>query len=393
MSLYLALSMGLAAAYLTIQFAKFFLVLYYLRFFRKRYGHLCCPEGRAFTIMQPIMAGDPALAAILERNVCEHPEASFLWLLDQEDQGAHRITDLLQSKYPQSNIQICVVPPCPENTNPKLYKLHYAREYIGHDSVIVLDDDTFLPRGTAHFLIGGLEEFGLVSGLPCYLHDGRISSCLLAQFVNNNSAMTYLPLASFMQPVTINGMCYSIKSSTIDRLENFQPLLQYLADDLAVSRAVKDLHLPQLQLPYVQYIQTSLRGAGHYMLQMHRWYVFALLLLKNQSLSMNVMIFLLQGLGPFLFIAALLFSLIEFSMYTGFVAGIVLVLRMCMILFLQLRLAGRFHHHGILSFVSEILQPVHLFHALLWNRILWRRRHYRVFANDRFCNVHPGGRA
>ncbi len=49
------------------------------------------------------------------------------------------------------------------------------------------------------------------TGLPCYLDSGNFASSLLAQFVDNNSAMTYLSTLAFMAPLTINGMCYAMR--------------------------------------------------------------------------------------------------------------------------------------------------------------------------------------
>jgi ceramide glucosyltransferase len=40
-----------------------------------------------------------------------------------------------------------------------------------------------------------------------------------------------------------------------------------------------------------------------------------------------------------------------------------------------------------LSVVSELLQPLHMLHALVSRRIVWRTRRYLVRANDDFRAV------
>jgi ceramide glucosyltransferase len=63
-----------------------------------------------------------------------------------------------------------------------------------------------------------------------------------------------------------------------------------------------------------------------------------------------------------------------------------LVLRSVMLRSLQIRLTGAARHRPMLSLASELLQPLHLLHAMLVKSIRWRTRHYRVYDNDRFVS-------
>jgi ceramide glucosyltransferase len=59
-------------------------------------------------------------------------------------------------------------------------------------------------------------------------------------------------------------------------------------------------------------------------------------------------------------------------------------LRAVTLIVLQRRLTGRSRHAPVLSLVSELLQPLHMLHALISRRITWRTRRYLVRANDDF---------
>ena len=67
-------------------------------------------------------------------------------------------------------------------------------------------------------------------------------------------------------------------------------------------------------------------------------------------------------------------------------AGLLLIGRSTLLSAWQMRLFGVTAHHPFASLVSELLQPLHLAHALLSNRIRWRSRRYRVISNQDF---HP----
>ncbi len=60
--------------------------------------------------------------------------------------------------------------------------------------MVILDDDTILPPASLGALVAGLERAEVTTGLPRYYEDGRWPSRLLAQFVANNAATTYLSL-------------------------------------------------------------------------------------------------------------------------------------------------------------------------------------------------------
>jgi ceramide glucosyltransferase len=64
-----------------------------------------------------------------------------------------------------------------------------------------------------------------------------------------------------------------------------------------------------------------------------------------------------------------------------------LLLRALALVHLQRSIYGRALHAPVSSLLSELLQPLHLLHALLWRRIVWRTRRYRVRDDRHFEEI------
>jgi ceramide glucosyltransferase len=139
------------------------------------------------------------------------------------------------------------------------------------------------------------------------------------------------------------------------------------------------------QTPYPQFIATSVHDLRHYRALMHRWFVFALLLLREQSAAWTLAITVLHGLPPLLLWTMLIAA--SASVSASLALLFVAALRAVTLIAVQRKLTGRSRHSPLLSIVSELLQPLHLLHALVSRRILWRTRRYVVRANDDFRAV------
>jgi ceramide glucosyltransferase len=120
---------------------------------------------------------------------------------------------------------------------------------------------------------------------------------------------------------------------------------------------------------------------------MHRWFLFATLLLRTQSGQMKALIGLLQGLHPCLLWLMLVVALGIPTPVTGLVLLLVLLIRSAVLCGLQWRLTGKVRHRPLLSVISELLQPLHFLHATLQRTIRWRTRVYRVHDIDDFVSV------
>jgi ceramide glucosyltransferase len=424
-----------AGAYLAILLGKAILAMRYAaRYPRPQPWSREASSGvdlSAATIVQPILSGDPDLSAALADNLATLPEARFLWLIDDDDEEAAGIVSRLRDAHPAHRIETLVCAAAPDGVNPKLFKLELARSEVTQPNAmrseatqsealqseatscafVVVDDDTRLTReGLAALLAAlGAHTHTVATGLPCYLtdldrpHRRDLPSRLLAEFVNNNAALTYLPPLAFAEPPTINGMTYAMTPASLDAIGGFTPLLAHLADDLAVARRVIQTGGTIRQTPYPQFVATSVRDLRHYRALMHRWFLFALLLLREQSAGWTLAITLLHGLPPLLLWTLSLWTVLPWTAlpWTTLIAAPVsipsavpalvllfmLLLRAAALITVQRRLTGRSRHSPVLSIVSELLQPLHLLHALVSRRIVWRTRRYLVRANDDFRAV------
>ena len=340
------------------------------------------PLKQSVTIVQPILSGDPALSAVLESNVSSLSGAAFCWLVDEDDGEAQQICRDLRQRYPAVAIDIQLYPQAAEGINPKLFKLEQAWRSVSTEVCLVLDDDSQLAGQDFHDLVASCQPGKIVTGLPHYRAAHDLPSRLLAQFVNDNALMTYLPLLPFSPPLTLNGMCYALHKETLARLGGFAPILHHLTDDLALADLARRHQVAIVQHTATVRVQTSLRDLRHYAQQMHRWNLFATLLLREKSAGIKLIIFLLQGLHPLLLWGILI------GMLSGSPAALIsgtacLLVRQGTLCWL---LRGRGGSHPFLSLLSELLQPLHLLHALCRRSIRWRSRRYRVFSNDRFIS-------
>jgi len=269
------------------------------------------------TICQPILSGDPDLEAALASTVDALPEATYLWLIDDDDVEARRVTGHLVSRFPSCAIRILTYPAPPEGVNPKLFKLEAAYLSMPPGILLVLDDDTRLGRAGFEALISALSMGELATGLPFYREADNTAGNLLAQFVNNNAALTYLPLLNLAAPVSINGMCYALRTETLRDLGGFSPLFRHLTDDLAVADAVRKTGGRIIQTPFPQEVATTMRDLRQYIAQMHRWYVFALLLMRRRGVVLNLLMIVFYAVPPLLLWIGVVETVISRSMQTS----------------------------------------------------------------------------
>lgn len=341
---------------------------------------------RKVVVVQPILSGDPGLEDALRDNLLSLDGARFCWLVDEDDAEAQRIVAALADQLAASGdtatrLDIRTCPPAPDGTNPKLAKLQPALDEAAEDEVfLVLDDDTRLPRESLGALLGGLERATLATGLPAYLPGATPWARLVEQFVDNNAAMTYLTL----DPVTINGMTWAMRVADLRALGGFTPILRNLTDDLAVAGAVLRSGGTICQTASPQWITTTVDSPGQYVRLLHRWMLFANLLLRRQPVRTVAAISVLHGTHPQLLWAVVVGSVRERRAWPllAVLGGRVLLLR-----HLQRRIYGRPLHRPGLSLVSELVQPLHLGHGAVQRTIRWRTRTYRVVADDDFREV------
>lgn len=370
-----------AVAYGVIQATKAALSLGYFR----RHPESDLVEG-SVTILQPILGGDPALEQTLQANLQNASGGTqFLWLVDDDDLIGREVAERLLEQTPRL-VRVVRCPACGEGMNPKSFKLHLALPEVTTEFMAVLDDDTILSPGHLQRGIATLASCDLYTGLPRYASNGGLWSDLVAHFVNNNSITTYLSLLDAIGPLTINGMFYVMRTETLRRMGGFESIVGQLCDDYALAQLVKRHDGKIRQGVTSQLLQTSIAGPRQYARQMHRWFLFANVLVQDQTLQTQLLLVTLLGLPPLLL--WLSFLSLAGGMPGGIVLLAILVGRHLMLRQMHRRVfGGPMSFSWSLSLLAELLQPFHLLHACLSPVIVWRSRRIRVGRRGSFSYV------
>jgi ceramide glucosyltransferase len=306
----------------------------------------------------------------------EQVKARFLWLVDEDDAEGLRITgELAEGSNGQAVILRC--PPVSGSVNPKTVKLERGLAYVETAYVAVLDDDTIVTAKHFGRAVFALRSCTLYTGLPCYLGGAGFWSSLLTCFVNNNSALTYLPLLPLIGPLTINGMFYVMRSEELRAMGGFASIEEKLCDDYALATLVKRHGGTIHQGVTRQYLRTTVPSAAHYVRLMHRWFLFANTLVRDQPFGVQLLLFFALGLPPLL-------------LWTGFATlsyalPFVLLLRHVVIRSMQDPAGGG--TSAIVSILSELLQPLHWLHATLQHTLRWRTRRIALGADGTFSYI------
>ncbi|WOB49753.1 glycosyltransferase [Xanthomonas hydrangeae] len=377
-------ALALAVAYLAVLMVKTAAVLWVVRGACARPSSDAAATQAEVAILQPILGGDAHLQQVLAANLQALPEAHFIWLLDAEDCAAKTVADALVTLYPQRCIERVLVPPAPPGINPKAWKLDYALPHVRAPISLILDDDAQLSNSALAQLLQDLTHADVVTALPYYQDSTTMAGRLLSQFVNNNAALTYLGWLPFAAPLTINGMCYAARTEQLRAWGGFAALLEQLTDDLAFATLVRERggRLCQSTAPVA--MCTAMPDLASYMRQMHRWMLFALILLRRQTVSVRSAIIVSQGLPPLLLLALLLSVCVQPTWLAMACALTTVPLRALLLCLVQWRVTGALRHRALLSVCAECLQPLHLLHAAVVRTIRWRTRRYRVLPDGRF---------
>lgn len=340
------------------------------------------PPVADISVLQAILSGDPLLEDCLRRNLLHYPEAHFLWLLDETDAEGRRIAQRLQDEVPTAHVEVVLTPPVPQGINPKAFKLQAALP-LSRPVVVVLDDDTVLPMGALAQAAALLTAEALVTGLPYYQYPpGPVGwAALVRAFVNANALLTYLPPMYFQAPVTINGMFYATHKSTLLRLGGFAAIEAELCDDYALAQLYRRQALPVVQSTIVHPLATTVPHFGAYLQLMRRWMVFARRLFRSSLTGPVLALVVLPSLLPLL--------LVLLSLASGrpaLVAGVLAVLagKGAVLAGVRRRQLGtpESPRTVALEVLADLLQPLHLLHALVQpRRVQWRDKAIEVVAD------------
>jgi ceramide glucosyltransferase len=232
----------------------------------RRFRGAITPNGPV-TIVQPILSGDPLLEPTLKRNLDAHPLAEFLWMIDDDDEDAHRVAARLAPTH--ASVRVVVGPGPANGENPKVAKLIHALPLVFTSRLVVLDDDTFLPATSS------LPSGHLVTGLPIFSAKTSTYERLIGGFVNGSALLTYLPAAYLRLQRSINGMIYSVNTAQLRELGGFAAASHDLTDDYSVARLYLRHGLEVTQSITPVLVAMSVSNAAQYVRIMRRWMIFA----------------------------------------------------------------------------------------------------------------------
>jgi len=329
-------------------------------------------------LLQPILSGDPDLESALRDNVLEtSPSARFLWLVDRDDAVGLEIARRLATEFGE-RVRLIETEPFDGHGNPKIAKLIVGSEAVEAPFVAVLDDDTRIGDRELDEARRALSDGAdLYTGLPTYVPADTFWSRRLAEFVNNASIDTYLTPLAWSEPITINGMFWAMRT---DRLRSLNPLTEIrgeLCDDYALASFLRQRGATIRQGSGSQRIRTTVVSGTGYLRLMHRWLLFASILLRDQPLVRRVRLLWHLGL-PALLIWGTLVALIE-PLY-----GVPLLLlvgagRRFLVRRARRRLGLIEVPFGLwLPTLIEAMVPLQSLHAELFRTIRWRTRTIRV---------------
>ncbi len=369
-----------------------------LRHTREMESYPPADEGvlMGLTVLRPILGGDADLAATLTDALAELPEARFVWCVDEDDPVGRAVADQVAAAHPRHRVEIAVSPPAPDGVNPKSFKLGRATVAHGgvtagstHDPLLVLDDDTRVSRRGVLDLLAALERHDLATGLPTYRRGTSVPGRLVEQFVNSSAALTYLGLAALGEPRSVNGMTYLLTRGTLARMGGFAAVERVLVDDLAVAERLHAVGGTIAQLASVQRVSTTVTGLSGYVALMHRWMLFARLLVERESPVGKAVVVGLLGTPPPLLGVLIGQALLRRRTGPLALAVTTLAVRQLTLATLNRRL-GAGPVDPFLSPLAELLVPVHMLHALLDRTVTWRSRRYVVHAADSFAPARAG---
>lgn len=339
------------------------------------------------TVLQPILSGDPQLAETLAATLQACPRARVVWLVDTDDPEGRRVARELAARHPTVRIDVIDCPPCPPHASPKAFKLALAEPHITSAAFAVVDDDTRVSADGIRALLDGLRLADVSTGLPAYAAGAGSWSRLLAEFVNDQALLTYLPTSVGGSARALNGMTWAMRRTTLEALGGFAPLVGLLADDLAIARLVRDAGGSIDQTEVTHAVSTTVAGRAQYRAIMHRWMVFATLALRAERPGARALIVAAYALPSALL--AVLTALAIAAPTRRSIAALLgaVTLRSGIIAAAQHALTGRARHAPVRSLRAELALPWQFAGALIDRRITWRSTRYIVYANDRFDEV------
>ena len=347
-----------------------------------------------YTIVQPILSGDPRLEDDLTANLKNTTDMKFIWLVDKSDKIAiQTVEKILKNKNCSNRIEIYYLDDVPQEVNPKIFKLEQVVDKIKTEYTIILDDDSVID-------IKRLDELSIyeedktewiATGIPFNYNIRGFYSKLISAFINSNSIFSYFSLSFLKENKTINGMFYILRTDILKKYSAFDEIKYWLCDDLALATYLLSKKVKVIQSTIFCNVRNTVPSLKRYILLMKRWLLFSNVYMKNAFSVKFLLIILLPTLLPTI--------LLFFSFYLG-LDYLVMVLNLFIGKIALFHIVRIFIYQGredetsskkslftfspqtteiLYELLSEFLLPFMLVYTLLTPPvILWRNKKIRV---------------
>ena len=351
-------------------------------------------DEKKYTVLQPILSGDPRLEEDLTANLKNTTDMKFIWLVDKSDKVAiNTVGNILKDKNYSNRIEVYYLDDVPQDLNPKIFKLAQVVDKIKTEYSIILDDDAVIDRKKLDELsiYEKDKDEWIATGIPFNYNIKGFYSKLISAFINSNSIFSYFSMSFLKENKTINGMFYILRTDILKKYSAFEEIKYWLCDDLALATYLLSKKVKIIQSTIFCNVRNTVPSLKRYILLMKRWLLFSNVYMKNAFSTKFLFIILLPTLLPTI--------LLFFSFYLG-IDYLVIVLNLFIgkiALFHIVRLfiyQGNYEENSfkkslfvfspqttelLYELLSEFLLPFMLIYTLLTPPvILWRNKKIRV---------------
>ena len=351
-------------------------------------------DEKKYTVLQPILSGDPRLEEDLKANLKNTTDMNFIWLVDKSDKVAiNTVESILKDKNYSNRIEVYYLDDVPQELNPKIFKLAQVVDKIKTEYSIILDDDAVIDRKKLDELSVYEKDKSewIATGIPFNYNIKGFYSKLISAFINSNSIFSYFSMSFLNENKTINGMFYILRTDILKKYSAFDEIKYWLCDDLALATYLLSKKVKIIQSTIFCNVRNTVPSLKRYILLMKRWLLFSNVYMKNAFSTKFLFIILLPTLLPTI--------LLFFSFYLG-LDYLVIILNLFIGKIALFHIVRLFIYQGredetsskkslftfspqtteiLYELLSEFLLPFMLIYTLLTPPvILWRNKKIRV---------------
>ena len=351
-------------------------------------------DEKKYTVLQPILSGDPRLEEDLKANLKNTIDMNFIWLVDKSDKVAiDTVENIFKDKNYSNRIEVYYLDDVPQEVNPKIFKLAQVVDKIKTEYSIILDDDAVIDRKKLDELSVYEKDKSewIATGIPFNYNIKGFYSKLISAFINSNSIFSYFSLSFLKENKTINGMFYILRTDILKKYSAFEEIKYWLCDDLALATYLLSKKVKIIQSTIFCNVRNTVPSLKRYILLMKRWLLFSNVYMKNAFSTKFLFIILLPTLLPtillfFSFYLGIDYLVIVLNLFIGKIA----LFHIVRLFIYQVKEQENSSKKSLFTFspqtteilyelLSEFLLPFMLIYTLLTPPvILWRNKKIRV---------------